>query len=194
MDKQQLGPRELCVEAGALDAGGRFAFWLRTVQDFIDSLRKLRRDGDSEVNKKQIIINCLSASVNLCAEDAADYAVVVMCSTRGKGAQFPGRRITAAGAEKSEQCHKYFLQYSAVQLFSKDLFPTWGRQTYFLLRAPSNLVTPMGVVRILQSLRQQKNNACARYLLVSRRKLQGETMCEYLQVLKTLARIARFLL
>jgi len=36
----------------------------------------------------------------------------------GRGAQFPGHRIimggriTAGGTEKSQQCHKYFLQYS----------------------------------------------------------------------------------
>jgi len=30
----------------------------------------------------------------------------------GKGSQFPGRRITAGGAKKSQQCHKYFRQYS----------------------------------------------------------------------------------
>jgi len=29
-----------------------------------------------------------------------------------RGAQFPGRRITAWGAEKSQQCRKYFLHYS----------------------------------------------------------------------------------
>ena len=28
----------------------------------------------------------------------------------GKGAQFPGRRTTAGGAEKSQHCHNYFLQ------------------------------------------------------------------------------------
>jgi len=33
--------------------------------------------------------------------------------TRGvTGSQFAGCRITAGGAEKSQQCHKYFLQYS----------------------------------------------------------------------------------
>ena len=31
---------------------------------------------------------------------------------RKEGAQFPGRRVTAEGAEKSQQCHKHFLQYS----------------------------------------------------------------------------------
>jgi len=29
-----------------------------------------------------------------------------------KGAQFPGRRLTAGGAEKSQQCQKYFVQCS----------------------------------------------------------------------------------
>jgi len=34
--------------------------------------------------------------------------------TRGaRGAQFPGRRITKGGTEKTQKYHKYFLQYSA---------------------------------------------------------------------------------
>jgi len=73
MDKQLLRPRELCVEPRAPDAGRVFAFWLRTVEDFIDSVRESRRDGDPEVNRKRIIINCLSPSVYPCVEDAADY-------------------------------------------------------------------------------------------------------------------------
>jgi len=56
MDKQLLRPRELCVEPGAPDAGRAFAFWLRTAEDFIDSLRELRRDGDPEVNRKRIFL------------------------------------------------------------------------------------------------------------------------------------------
>ena len=76
MDKQLFRPRELCVEPGAPDADRVFAFWLRTVEDFIDSLRELRRDGDPEV-RKRIIINCLSPSVYPCVEDAADYDDVV---------------------------------------------------------------------------------------------------------------------
>jgi len=31
---------------------------------------------------------------------------------RNKGAQFPGRQMAAGCAEKSQQCHRYFLQYS----------------------------------------------------------------------------------
>ena len=125
MDKQLLRPGELCVEPGALDAGRVFAFWIRTVEDFIDSLRELRRDGDPEVNRKRIIINSLSPSVYPCVEDAADY---------------------------------------------EDVVP------------------------ILKSLYvKPKNNVYARHLLVSRHQLQGETLPEYLQVLKSLARIARSL-
>ena len=120
MDKHLLRPRELCIEPGALDAGRIFAFYLRTVEDFNDSLRELRRDGDPEVKKKRIIINCLTPRVYPCVKEAADYA---------------------------------------------------------------------DVVRILKSLYvKQKNDVYARHLLVSRRQLQGEIMCEYLQVLKTLAK------
>jgi len=57
MDKQLLRPRELCVEPGAPDAGRVFAFWLRTVEDFYDSLRELCKDGDPVVNRKHIIIS-----------------------------------------------------------------------------------------------------------------------------------------
>jgi len=50
--------------------------------------------------------------------------------------------MTAGGAEKSQQCHKYFLQYSTFTS-ERPQFRTWGRQTCFLPRAPSNLVTPL---------------------------------------------------
>jgi len=124
MDKQLLRPRELCVEPRAPDAGRVFAFWLRTVEDFIDSVRELRRDGEPEVNRKRIIINCLSPSVYPCVEDAAD-------------------------------CED--------------------------------------VVRILKSLYvKQKNNVYARHLLVSGHQLRGETLPEYLQVLKSLAKDCTF--
>ena len=44
-------------------------------------------------------------------------------------------------------------------------------------------------VRILKSLDvKQKNTVYARHLLVSRHQLQGETLPEYLQVLKSLAK------
>ena len=84
----------------------------------------MRRDGDPEVNRKRVIINCLSPSVYTYVEDAADYE---------------------------------------------------------------------DVVRILKSLYvKQKNNVYARHLLVSRQQLQGETLSEYLQVLKTLAKECSF--
>jgi len=124
MDKHLLRPRELCVEPGAPDTDRIFAFWLRTIEDFIDSLQELCRDGDPEVNKQRIIINYLSPSVYPCVEDASVYA---------------------------------------------------------------------DVVRILMSLYvKQKNNVYARHLLVSRHQLQGETICEYLQVPKSLEKDCTF--
>jgi len=52
----------------------------------------------------------------------------------GKGAQRPERRITG-DAEMSQQCHKYFFQYST--------FPSKRPQTCFLPWAPSNLCMPL---------------------------------------------------
>jgi len=75
------------------------------------------------------------------------------CHEGGKGAQFPGdritmetslwrRRITAWGAEKSQQCHKYFLQYSTFASEKPDSNSVGGE----LLLAPGaiyNLITPL---------------------------------------------------
>jgi len=47
-------------------------------------------------------------------------------------------------AEKSQQSHKYFLQYSKFAS-ERAQIPPWGRQTCFSPRAPSNLVTPLGL-------------------------------------------------
>jgi len=46
-----------------------------------------------------------------------------------------GREITAWGAEKAQQCHKYFLQYGAFAS-EKTQVRTWGRQTPNLLIVP----------------------------------------------------------
>jgi len=51
-------------------------------------------------------------------------------------------RMTTHGAEKFQQCHKYFLQYSTFAS-KRPQVRTWERQTCFLFRAPSNLVTPL---------------------------------------------------
>jgi len=73
---------------------------------------------------------------------------------RERGAQFPERPVTMGArndyrvAEKSQQCHRHFLQYTT---FSSKISQvrTWGRQTCFLLQAPSNLVTPLTLTRLL---------------------------------------------
>jgi len=50
-----------------------------------------------------------------------------------RGAEFPGRRITVWGAEKAQQCHKYFLQCSTFAS-ERPQVRTWGRQTCLLSR------------------------------------------------------------
>jgi len=75
----------------------------------------------------------------------------------GKGGTIPGRRITmgrrftAVGVEKSQQCCKYLLQY---RIYASERYQvrTWGRQTCFLPRATSNLVTPLKSASILRSI------------------------------------------
>jgi len=76
--------------------------------------------------------------------------------TRGaKGANFPGHcitmraRITAGSAERSQQCHIYFLQYSTFDS-ERPQVSTWGRETCFLSPA-YNLVTPMISVQQVSS-------------------------------------------
>jgi len=53
-----------------------------------------------------------------------------------RGAQFPGRRITAGGVEKYQQCHKYFLQYSTFAS-EKPQVRIWGAK---LAACPGRLI------------------------------------------------------
>jgi len=73
-----------------------------------------------------------------------------------KGGTMPGRRITMGApnhcgvAEKSQKCHKYFLQsifFNTEHLLPKDISFEYGwRQTCFLPRASFSLVASLGVV------------------------------------------------
>jgi len=67
------------------------------------------------------------------------------------GAQFPDRRITM-GRKKAQQCHKYFLHHSTFSS-ERPQVRTGRRQTFFLLRAPPNLVTPMMVLAKISHFR-----------------------------------------
>jgi len=68
------------------------------------------------------------------------------------GAESPwGRRMTAGGAEDIQQCHKYFLQYSQFASIRLQI-QIWGSQSCFLPRAPSNLVTPLGIMQICSAV------------------------------------------
>jgi len=59
----------------------------------------------------------------------------------------PGDKITmglrndCGGAEKSQQCHKYFLQHSTFAS-ERPQVRTWGAPNFTLPWAPSNFVTP----------------------------------------------------
>ena len=66
-------------------------------------------------------------------------------------------------AEKVQQCRKYFLQYSTF-VFERLPVRTWGRQTCFLPRAPSNLVTHLEA----KTLCLYKEQLCAVAALCSR--------------------------
>jgi len=76
MDKLILRPRELHIEPEQPHAASVLNFWLRTVDDFISTLQELRSDDDPEVNKKRVIINCLSP-VYPHVEEAETYDMIV---------------------------------------------------------------------------------------------------------------------
>ena len=62
-----------------------------------------------------------------------------------RGGNCPGVESLREDAEKSQQCHKCFLQYSRFTS-ERHQVRTRGHQTCFFPRAPSILVTPQGVV------------------------------------------------
>jgi len=76
MDKYLFRPRELSAESESPDAARTLSFWLRTVEDFIDSLRELRGADDPEVNRKCVIIGCRAPSVFPHVEDGTYEEVV----------------------------------------------------------------------------------------------------------------------
>ena len=76
---------------------------------------------------------------------------------RGQGEQFPGRRMTA-GRRKVLTISQE-LQCSAFASESPQV-RTWGRQTCFLPRAPSNLVASLTVIRYSYSLSMYEVRSC----------------------------------
>ena len=80
-------------------------------------------------------------------------AVYVQKQGRIEGGKGHNSRASdhSGGAEKSQQCHKYFLQYSTL---ASEIPPvrTWGRQTCFLPRAPSYCVTPLHTPKGLKDI------------------------------------------
>ena len=62
-----------------------------------------------------------------------------------KGAQFPGRRITAGGVKKSQQCHKYFLPYSSLHSSERSQVRTGTK----LATCPRFIFTKCNLVRAI---------------------------------------------
>jgi len=62
--------------------------------------------------------------------------------------------MTARGAEKTQQCRQYFLQYSTFAS-ERPQIRTRGRQTSFLSRAAFNLVAPL--VSTVEDIQTEKN-------------------------------------
>jgi len=123
MNKQLFRQKELAIAPSAPDAGKVFKYWLRTVENFIESFES-RAENDPAVNKQRIVVSCLSPETYLYIEDA-------------------------------DSC---------------DDIVTILRQIFV----------------------KRKNNVCARHLLVSQRQTSGESISEYLQVLKNLAEDCTF--
>ena len=124
MDKQLLRPKELSISPNEENSKKFFKFWLRTVEDFIEALSEARQDDAPQINKKRIIISCLSPNVYPYVEESESYENVV------------------------EVLRRTFVK--------------------------------------------NKNNMYVRHLLRSRRQRPGESISEYLQVLKTLAKDCTF--
>ena len=99
--------------------------------------------------------------VNFSAWCCSDYWKNGMWRHQGRHEEGKGehnswvRRFTVGGAEKSQQYHKYFLQYSTF-VSDRPYVQIWERQTCFLPRSPSNLVTPLDVTGLCSILRKQE--------------------------------------
>ena len=62
-------------------------------------------------------------------------------------------------AKKSQPCHTYLLQYSTFAS-GRPQVRKWGRQTCFLPRAPSNLVSPLSIWRLVPSRNPSTHFCC----------------------------------
>jgi len=66
-----------------------------------------------------------------------------------------GAKSLRGGGEKSKQCHKHFLQ-SSTFASERPQFRTWGRQTCFLPRSQSNLVTSLAQRQVENCVKRKR--------------------------------------
>jgi len=69
--------KELSVEPNAPESTKVFKFWLRTVEYFIAGLREGRAEGQSEIDKKIIIVSYFLAEIFPYVEDCETYHIIV---------------------------------------------------------------------------------------------------------------------
>ena len=77
MEKQLLLPKELPISPDEENSERIFKVWLRTVEDFIEALSEARQDDAPKINKKRIIISCLSPNVYPYVEESESHKNVV---------------------------------------------------------------------------------------------------------------------
>ena len=103
----------------------------------------------------------------LCQKRGNPYLSPQTHKRGGEGEQCPGHWITAGGAEKSQQCRKYFLHHSRFASERLQVWP-WGTKPASCPRAPCNLATPPGPSR-----REDKMRGCQSFSTIPFNIIQG---------------------
>jgi len=115
-----LRPFELHIEPEQPDAASMFNFWLRTDEDFISTVKELRKDDDPEVNKKRIIINCLSPAVYPQVKEAETYDMIcqILKALYVKKNNVYARHLLVSRRQGSDESISEFLH--VLKGFAKD--------------------------------------------------------------------------
>ena len=153
MEKVVRRPTELSVQPEAPEAPRIFNFWLRTVEDFIASLRDYRKEGEPEINNKRIIISCLSPYVFPYVEQAVDYERIV-------------ETLICLYKEEKSRLYKVFACKPSAgtdRIYSRIFTGTWRSCKKMLIWWRLGCCVPWRLTRILLSItfrRRLSGNVC----------------------------------
>ena len=102
---------------------------------------------------RSLLLGELSTTV---CRGASLRAVIMGAKTRARAAQFPGHRIAMRAPNDRGGRQKVLTMSQVLQCSTfaseRPQVRTWGRQTCFLPRAPSNLVMPLAVIQYSSAL------------------------------------------